>query len=105
MPEYKGGLPPSLTIPPKMGDPMKLPPFPAAQQYAAAFGCSDEHAQMLIEGAVLPLVNESTKQCAFCGVDLAHYQSAGLVVEYAGLEFCGETCLNSWIDKAMQGFA
>jgi hypothetical protein len=37
-------------------------------------------------------------KCAFCGVDLAHFLSAGLTAVYAGLEFCTETCLNSWID-------
>ena len=37
-------------------------------------------------------------KCAFCGVDLAHFRSAQLDATYAGLEFCTETCLNSWID-------
>jgi hypothetical protein len=83
-----------------MGDQTKLPPFPAAQQYASAFGHSVEYAQALIEDVIQQTAqtSKSATQCAFCGIDLAHYESAGLVVEYAGSKFCGETCLNSWID-------
>ena len=75
MPERDEYLPPDFLMrPPKMGDQMELRPFTAA------------------------LTNGLAEQCAFCGADLAHFQSAGLVVEYAGLKFCGDACLNSWID-------
>lgn len=92
-----------------MGDQTKLRPLPVeqeitdtAQKYAATFGVSVEHARELIEDIVI--INNVTAQCAFCGVDLALYESAQLTATYAGLTFCGETCLNSWIDGAAQGF-
>lgn len=71
MPERDNNLPPDfLARPPKMGDQNKLPPWPQAW----------------------------VSTCAFCGTDLAHYESAGLVIEYAGQKFCGVPCLESWID-------
>jgi hypothetical protein len=79
MPGRDRNLPPDiLRTPPQMGDQMRLSPQAV------------EWLNKMSEQAV--------SKCAFCSDDLAHYESAGLVIEYAGLKFCSVPCLESWID-------
>jgi hypothetical protein len=37
--------------------------------------------------------------CETCGQSLKYYWMARLVIEYAGWQFCCDSCVEAWIDK------
>jgi hypothetical protein len=48
--------------------------------------------------AIFEAINKPKPVCSNCGEEIGWSSLAGLDIEYAGLRFCSEFCLEQWLD-------